>query len=196
MSALAPVLAPVPARSCIGPVPDHRPPPVALATLPPLSPRAEPLPLLDVTAATVQSDADPAAAQAVLILVRAACDVATGRRTASQLGRWCREPALSALTAWAHAQHGRPRTLRSLRAQQPNDDVVEACVRLTDPQGRSIALALRCERLPSGAWCCTAADPGPISRGDAQVRGGRLERRAGLQPGAGQGRRSGQPRRV
>lgn len=171
-SALAPSARPAFARSLIGPVPDHRPPPVATAVLPPVVSGAEPLPLLDVAAATVQSDADPGAAQAALILVRAACDVATGRRSATQLARWCREPALGALTAWADGQHGRPRTLRSLHAQQPAADAVEACVRLTDPQGRSTALALRLERTPAGRWWCTAADPGParVGRGAGQPR--------------------------
>lgn len=156
------------------PLPDHRPlstrfTPPATAAAPAYAP---PLPLHDAALHTTVSDhsADAHAVDQGVRIVRAACDLATGRRQVDQLGERLTAPALRALRFWAagHRRSGRL-VVRSVHAQQPTADAVEICVRVEIADHRHEAVALRLELL-RGRWLCVAFDTGPAVRPRAQRR--------------------------
>ncbi|GAB3621997.1 hypothetical protein GCM10027418_00790 [Mariniluteicoccus endophyticus] len=144
-------------------IPDHRPPARRLLTPVPDEPLGlVPLPLPEPRPVDLLGDDDvPAeASRAVVVAARAVADLAARRRTAEQLRGLVLPNAHATLCRWAAAQDPRtPWTVRSLRAQRTRPGVVEACVRLQNPGGRSIALAVRMEAR-RGRWVCTVAEIG------------------------------------
>lgn len=121
--------------------------------LPGLDPFAhQPLPFDDTDELSREVD-DDQAGLLVQALARALLEVLQARRPTAQLRTLCEGPAVDYALAWSRRREWRGSSIASVRANLVGE-AVEGSVRIADEDGRSMALALRAERL-GGRWRCT-----------------------------------------
>ncbi len=112
----------------------------------------QPLPLPEGAGEAVDT-ADEQAVQLLHAITRALLEVLQARRPAAQLRVLCDDLAADHVASWGRRRSWEQISLAGIRANVVGG-AVEGSARLAEPDGRSLALALRAERL-EGRWRCT-----------------------------------------